>query len=193
MQSTWPSYLDSRSQVKVKGFILEFCVRSISPVPFDRFSWYFSHMFLLVRRCAEHMTQLPRLKVTGQGQMIYPWILCRLPISLTLEAIFIKLQTKYYSELDNVQNLWHSYTDSRSRSQFKVMWFTLELDFCSISPKLFELVSSCFIQMFLLVRQCAESMSQLQRLKVKVTVQGQRLYPWILCPLHISWTLWKTL
>ena len=36
-------------------------------------------MFLLVRRCAEHMmmTQLPRLKakVTGQDQRIYPLIL----------------------------------------------------------------------------------------------------------------------
>ena len=32
-------------------------------------------------------------------------------------------------------------------------------------------------------------MSKLPRLKVKVTGQDQRIYPWILCPLHISWTL----
>ena len=31
-------------------------------------------MFLSVRRCAEHVTQLPRLKVTGQGHLIYPSI-----------------------------------------------------------------------------------------------------------------------
>ena len=39
-------------------------------------------MFLLVRRFAEHMTQLPRLKVnvTGQGQMICSWISCPLHI-----------------------------------------------------------------------------------------------------------------
>ena len=61
----------------------------------------------------------------------------------------------------------------------------------SISPKPVELVSLYFIQMFLLVRQCAEPMTQLQRLKVKVTVKGHRLYPWILCLLNISWTLWK--
>ena len=27
-----------------------------------------------MRQCAEHMTQLPRLKVTGQGHVIYPSI-----------------------------------------------------------------------------------------------------------------------
>ena len=63
------------------------------------------------------------------------------------------------------------------------MWLTLEYGICS---KPFELVSLCFIQMFLLVRQCAEPMTQLQRLKIKVTVQGQRLNPWIFCLLHIS-------
>ena len=34
-------------------------------------------MFLSVRRCAEHMAQLPRLKVTGQGHVIYPSIRVR--------------------------------------------------------------------------------------------------------------------
>ena len=37
-------------------------------------------MFLLVRRCAEHMTQLHRLKVTGQGQMIYPALYLLIPL-----------------------------------------------------------------------------------------------------------------
>ena len=49
--------------------------------------------------------------------------------------------------------------------------------FRSISPKPFELVSLYFIQMFLVVRQCAEPMAQLQRFKVKVTVQGNRVDP----------------
>ena len=31
-------------------------------------------MFLSVRKCVEHMTQLHRLKVTGQGHVIYPSI-----------------------------------------------------------------------------------------------------------------------
>ena len=88
-----------------------------------------------------------------------------------------------------MQNLWLGYTNSRSRSQFKVMWFTLEFGVCTISSKPFELVSLYFIQVFLLMRQCAKPMTQLQRLKV--TVQSQMLLPWILCPLHISWTLWK--
>ena len=42
--------------------------RSISPRPFDRFSLNFTQKFLLLRQCAEHMTKLSRLKVTGQGQ-----------------------------------------------------------------------------------------------------------------------------
>ena len=48
-------------------------------------------MFISERLCAEHMTQLPRLKVTSQGQVIYPWISCPLHIFWTLRAIFIKL------------------------------------------------------------------------------------------------------
>ena len=49
-------------------------VRSISPEPFEVFSLNFTQMFLSVRRCAEHITQLPRLnvKVTGQCQVIDP-------------------------------------------------------------------------------------------------------------------------
>ena len=34
-------------------------------------------MILSVRRCAEHMTKLPRLKVIGQGHVIYPSIRVR--------------------------------------------------------------------------------------------------------------------
>ena len=63
----------SRVKVKVtlQGHVIYLSIRvcSIYPKPFDRFSLNFTQMFLLVRQCAEHMTQLPRLnvKATGQG------------------------------------------------------------------------------------------------------------------------------
>ena len=88
VQSTWPSYLDSRSQVK--GFTLEFHVCSISPESFWRFSLNFTQMFLSVRLCAEPMTPLDRfkVKVTLNSHGIYPSILCQRNISY-----FIKLHT----------------------------------------------------------------------------------------------------
>ena len=123
MQNPWLSYPDSRSSshFKIMGFALEFCVCSISPEPFEQFSLKFTQMFLSVRRCAESLTQLCRLKVkvTIQGHGIYPWICVR-----------------------------------------------------SISPERFERFSLNFTQMFLSVRRCAEPMTQLCRLKVKVTLQG---------------------
>ena len=41
------------------------------------------------------------------------------------------------------------------------------------------------------MRRCADLMTELCRLKFKITLQSQGIYPWISCPLHISWTLWK--
>ena len=43
--------------------------------------------------------------------------------------------------------------------------------------------------MFLKMRRCAKSMTQLPRLKVQITVQGHAIYPWISWPPHISRTL----
>ena len=63
----------------------------ISPESFEQFSVNFTQMLLSVLWWAEHLTQLSRLNVTGQGQGIYPWISCPLHISWTLLAIFIKL------------------------------------------------------------------------------------------------------
>ena len=40
-----------------------------------------------------------------------------------------------------MQNPWLSYPDSRSRSQFKVMWFTIEFRVRSISPEPFQTFS----------------------------------------------------
>ena len=66
----------SRLKVKVtlQGHViyLSIPVCSISTEPFERFSLNITQMFPSVRPCAEHMAQLPRLKVTGQGQVIYP-------------------------------------------------------------------------------------------------------------------------
>ena len=112
------------------GFTLEFCVRSLSPGPFERFPLNCTQMSLSVRRCAEHMTRLRRnkVKVTLQGHVINPLILVR-----------------------------------------------------SISPEPFERFSLNFTKMFLSVRRCAEPMTQLRRLNVKVTLQGHGIYPLISC------------
>ena len=138
------------------------------------------------------MTHLHRLKikVTVQGHGFYPWISFPLFVSWILWKIFIILWSKCLSVWDDVQSSWLNYPDSRSKSHFKVMGFTLEFGVRSISPQPFERFSLKFTQMFSSVRLCAESMTQLPRRKVKVTLKGHRIYPWTLCPLHISWTLW---
>ena len=48
------------------GLSLEFCVRSISPIPLEGFSLNFGHMFSSVRRCAKLITQPRRHKVKGK-------------------------------------------------------------------------------------------------------------------------------
>ena len=57
-----------------RDLLLNFCVCSISPEPFGRFSLNFIQMFLSVRRCTEPMTPQHRLKVTLQSHGIYPSI-----------------------------------------------------------------------------------------------------------------------
>ena len=140
-------------------------------------------MFLQVRRCVEHMTQLPRLKVkfTGQGQRIYPWISCLLYISWTLEAIFIKLHLNI--SLSEIMCITY---DPATQTQGQVHVIYPSMCVHSISPKPFELVSLNFIQMFLLVRQSKEHMTQPNWLKVKVSSQG--IYAWIWCLFRFSWT-----
>ena len=86
---------------------------------------------------------------------------------------FHKTLVKYLSQWDGVQNSWCSYADSMSRSQLKVMGFSLEFRGHSISPLPLELFSLNFSQMFLSVRWGAETMTQLScRLKVKATTKG---------------------
>ena len=118
-------------------------------------------MFLSLRRCAEHMNQLPRLKVTGQG--IYPWISCLLYISWTIWTIFIKLHPnvplgevvcRTNNAATQTQGLGHT---SRSKN--------LPLNFVSFkSSQPCVKFSLNITQMFLSVL-C----------KVKVTLQGHRI------------------
>ena len=58
----------------VVGFTIQFCVHSLSSEPFERFMVNFTQMSLSVRRCAELMNQVCRLKVkvNFQGHGIYP-------------------------------------------------------------------------------------------------------------------------
>ena len=48
---------------------------------------------------------------------------------------------------------------------------------CSISPEPFEIFSLHFGQIFISLRLCAELMSQLHRLKIKVTGKGHGMFP----------------
>ena len=63
-------------KITIQGHVIYPTIRfrSIFPESRKRFSLSFTQFFLSERRYAEHMTQLPKLKVkdTGQGQWIYP-------------------------------------------------------------------------------------------------------------------------
>ena len=64
---------DSATQTQGQGLTSRSYYQCISaPYPFDGFALSCTQMFLSVRHCAGYMTQLPRLKVTGQGNRIYP-------------------------------------------------------------------------------------------------------------------------
>ena len=123
-------------------------------------------MFLSVRRCAEYMTQVPRLKVTDQGQGIYPWILCPLHISWTLRMISFNFTQMFLS-------VWWCAKPMSQLHRLKVT-VTLQgnaiyhsIHVSSKTPESFERFSLNFTQMFLSVRGCARHMTQLPRLKVK--------------------------
>ena len=82
----------TRSQFKVTGLSLEFCVPSVSPLPLGGFSVNFGQMFTSFGQCAETITQPCRLKVkaTVEGHAFEPWIWCQLHISFTPRRIFFK-------------------------------------------------------------------------------------------------------
>ena len=76
------------------------------------------------------------------------------------------------------------------KSHFKVMGFTLQFCVHYIYPKSFERFSLNFTQMFLSVWCCVETLTQLCRHKIKVTLQCHGIYSPISYTLHISGTLW---
>ena len=71
---TQPCQHKVKVTVQGQGLSLEFCVRSVSPIPVEGFSFNFGQVFTLVRRCAELITQPCQLmvKVTVQGHGFEP-------------------------------------------------------------------------------------------------------------------------
>ena len=132
---------------------LNFVSGPLSPQPFERFSLNITQMFRSVRRCAEPMTQLPRLKVkvTLQGHGIYPWILFELFLSARRCA----------EPMNQLCRL-------KVRSLFKVMEFTLHVR--SISPEPFELHPNAPLS-----ETMCRAYDSASRLKVKLTLQGHRI------------------
>ena len=63
-----------------------------------------------------------------------------------------------------------------SRSQFKIQRFTFEIRVCFLSFEPIQQASLNFTEMFLSVRQYAEPMFPLHRLKIKVTLHGHGIY-----------------
>ena len=169
-------------------------VRPISPESFERFSLNFTQIFLSVRRFAEHINKLPRLKVkvTGQSKWIYPWSSCPFHISWTLWAIFIKLQPNIhlsammcrpYDSVTQTQGQGHaskSWDLPFNSCPFHISW-TLWAIFIKLQPNIHLSAMMC---------RPYDSVTQTQG-------QGHTSKSWDLpfnsCPLHISWTLWTIL
>ena len=109
------------------GFILQFCIRSKSSEPFERFIVNFNQITISVRRCAEPMIWVCRLKVkvNFQGHGIYP---LQFPVrsispelferfSLNLTLMFLSVR-RYVDHMTQLCSLEVSVT-------VKVMGFTL--------------------------------------------------------------------
>ena len=125
-------------------------------------------MFISVRRCAEPMTQLPRLKVKVTEMVIrFTLEFCVRFISPHPLKDFHQTSLKCFSQRDGVQN-------PLQICRLKVNVFTLDFRVHYISPKPFERFSLNFTQMFL-SRWCLDPMTQLRRLKVNLQCNG--IYP----------------
>ena len=105
-------------------------------------------MFLSLRRCAEHMSQLHRLKVTGQVYVIYPSIRVRSISPASIERFSLHFTPMFLSVRRCAEHM-------TQLPRFKVKGFTIEFRIRSISPE--------------------EHMTQLPRLKV--TGQCHVIYP----------------
>ena len=127
---------------------------------------------------------------TVQGHENYPWMLCPLYISWTLWAIFIK----FHSNVPPSKSMCRTYgpaTQTQGQCHTSRSW-DLALNFVSALYLLNHLMDfhQTSLSMILSTSRFAEPITQLPRIKTKVTVQGHEIYPWMLCPLQISWTLW---
>ena len=144
-----------RLKVKVKGLTLEFGVGSISPEPFDRYSWNFTHMFFLVRCCAGHINPPTR---RGRGCPMCP---------MSVSTWLCYLDSRSRSRVKFIGFTLEFHVHSISPEPFDRFSCVL-----SISPEPFDRFSWIFTHMFLLERRCAEQVTQLPRLKVKFNVKG---------------------
>ena len=129
--------------------------------------------------CWTHSSTMQTHFVTVQGHGFEPWILCPLCISFTPERIFSKLWLNVH--LSGKMCRTHN---SALRSQLKVTSLSLEFGLGFVSPLALEGFSLNMGQMLTSVRWCAEPITQLCWLKVKVTIEGHQFEPWILRPLH---------
>ena len=137
------------------AFVCLIRVRCISPKTFDWFSLNVTQIFLSVRRCAEPMTQLRRLKVkvNGQGHVFYP--------------IFLYAPLYLLNPLTGFTRLHANVPLSDTMCRTQLLNFAPALYL--LNPEWFSLNVT---QIFLSVRRCAEPMTRLYRLEVRVCVQG---------------------
>ena len=133
-------------------------------------------MILLVRLCADRMTQLPRLKakVTGQSNRIYTWISSHPLVRFSLKIIEMLLSESCCAEL--MTQLHRPKVPAQGHGFYP--WILCQLN-----------ISWTIWTIFIKLQSQWDSEQSLCRLKVKVTVKGQGIYPWIMCLLHISISL----
>ena len=136
-------------------FTLQFCVRSISSEHFERFIVSFSQMSLSVRRCAESMNRVCRLKVkvNFQGLGIYPQ---QFPARSMSHKPFERFSLNFAQNVPFGETVCRTHDSAiGSRGQWHSSWsWDLPLKLVSaFFSEPFESFSLNF--MFLSVRRCA--------------------------------------
>ena len=161
-----------KDKVTVQGRKFEpwiLCPLDISFTPGRIFFLFWSNVCLSEMMCRTRSLTMQTHKVTVQGHGFEPWILCPLCISFTPRRIFSKLCSNFHLS-GTMCRTHNSPADLRSRSQLKVTSLSLEFGVSSISPLPLEGFSLNVGQMFASLRWCAEPITQLCWLKVKVTI-----------------------
>ena len=129
-------------------------------------------MFLPVICCAEHMIQLPRIKVNGftlefRVRSKSPELFWQFSLNFTQMFLSVRQCAEHITQLPRL--------NVKVTGQGHVIYSSIRVR--SISPESFEQFSFNFTQMFLSVRRCAEHITKLPRFKVKVIEQAQWIYP----------------